>query len=306
MGMTDFVVPVSVISFNIRKEKVISMQMRFEALAFPGNKTKAFTLSYDDGVVQDRRLAELFRQYGLKCSFNLGSALLNTVSSNENFPFGPVDTSKVTSEEVQEVYRGHEIAGHGLYHSSLDTVGTPLAMYEIIEDKKRLEALSGKILKTFAYPFGRFNDDVVELLRLAGYQGARTVISTHSFDLPTDFLRWNPTCHHNDPQLMELAHKFVEGSGCPMLFYVWGHAYELDGYNNWNVIEELADYIRQNSDKIWFATNGEILDYVNAYKRLESSADGSLIRNPSALDVTIQLVRGGSFVTVPAGECVTV
>ena len=52
------------------------MGKRFDTLLFPGGKSKAFTLSYDDGVVQDRRLAALFRQYGLKCSFNLGSGLL--------------------------------------------------------------------------------------------------------------------------------------------------------------------------------------------------------------------------------------
>ena len=35
------------------------MGRRFDTLQFPGGKTKAFTLSYDDGVIQDRRLAEL-------------------------------------------------------------------------------------------------------------------------------------------------------------------------------------------------------------------------------------------------------
>ena len=42
------------------------MNNRFDTLVFPGGKTRAFTLSYDDGVIQDRRLAELFRQHGLK------------------------------------------------------------------------------------------------------------------------------------------------------------------------------------------------------------------------------------------------
>ena len=34
------------------------MGKRFDSLVFPGGKGKACTLSYDDGVVQDRRLAE--------------------------------------------------------------------------------------------------------------------------------------------------------------------------------------------------------------------------------------------------------
>ena len=82
-------------------------------------------------------------------------------------------------------------------------------MYEVVEDKRRLEELTRKPLKMFAYPFGTHNADTRELLRLAGYQGARTVASTHAFRLPEDFLTWNPTCHHDDPELMTLAGKFL-------------------------------------------------------------------------------------------------
>ena len=278
------------------------MNNRFDTLVFPGGKTRAFTLSYDDGVIQDRRLSELFRQHGLKCTFNLN---YGTLGSRASRPWpgmeGPLDCSKISEEEVTQVYRGHEIAGHGLYHSSLESVGTPLAMYEIIEDRRRLEQLAGRPLQMFAYPYGRFNQKVVELLSLAGYQGARTVHSTHRFDIPENFLTWDPTCHHGDPQLMELARQFVkEGDLSPRLFYVWGHAYELDGDKNWNVVEELAEFMARHADSVWFATNGEIMDYVNAYRRLEYAADGQFIRNPSALDVTIRTQT--DFVTLPAGK----
>ena len=240
------------------------MGIRFDTLLFPGGKSKAFTLSYDDGVVQDRRLAELFRKYGLKCSFNLGSGVLGHRDARPGPEGREIDVSKVSPEEVTQVYRGHEICGHGLYHSALNSIGTPLAMYEIIEDKRRLEAISGSPLKMFAYPFGLYNDRVVELLSLAGYQGARTVHSTHGFDIPEDFLRWDPTCHHDDERLMELARQFVEGvSFGPMLFYVWGHAYEFDGKDNWQRIEELAEFMSRYADSVWFASNGEIIDYVS-------------------------------------------
>ena len=43
-------------------------------LAFPGYARKAVTFSYDDGCIQDRRLTALFREYGLKATFNLYSA----------------------------------------------------------------------------------------------------------------------------------------------------------------------------------------------------------------------------------------
>ena len=123
------------------------MGKRFDSLVFPGGKSKVLTFSYDDGVVQDRRLAELFRKYGMKCTFNLGAGLLGHQDMG-GFPGKPdLDISKITPEEVAALYETHEVAGHGLYHSSLDNVGTPLASYEILEDKRQLEKLTGKPLK---------------------------------------------------------------------------------------------------------------------------------------------------------------
>jgi len=282
------------------------MGKRFDSLVFPGGKSKAFTLSYDDGVVQDRRLAELFRKYGVKCTFNLGAGLLGHQDKG-GFPGRPeIDLSKINPEEVTEVYKTHEVAGHGLYHSSLDSVGTPLANYEITEDKRQLEALVCKPLKMFAYPFGAYNGNVIEMLRAAGYQGARTIRSTGTFSIPSDFMEWDPTCHHNDPKLMELAEQFLGGFPFfPMLFYVWGHAYEFDGDQNWEVIEKLVAFLSQHEDKIWFATNGEIIEYVTAYRRLEYSVDGTWIYNPSATDVTIrtsmhttQLLKAGEVTRI--------
>lgn len=264
------------------------MGKRFDTLIFPNHKSKAFTLSYDDGVIQDKRLIEIFDKYHAKCTFNLNYGVLG----NKQVITGPdgkqLDISKFDPEEIKDIYKNHEIGGHGLYHSSLVSIGSPLAMYEIIEDKVQLEKLSGKMIQMFAYPFGHYNDDVVSLLKCAGYLGARTVISTKSFEIPENFLVLNPTCHHNDPELMSLAEKFVKApSFTPSLFYVWGHGYEFDHDNNYDVIENLLKYLSENEKDIWFATNGEIIEYVNAYRSLEYSGDGSLIHNPSALDVEI-------------------
>jgi peptidoglycan/xylan/chitin deacetylase (PgdA/CDA1 family) len=41
-------------------------------------KKKALTFSYDDGVLQDIRLIELFNKYGMKATFNLNSEKLGT------------------------------------------------------------------------------------------------------------------------------------------------------------------------------------------------------------------------------------
>ena len=107
---------------------------------------------------------------------------------------------------------------------------------------------------------------------------------------------------------MELAKTFVEAEPArnlwydkPMLFYLWGHSYEFDDRDNWNVIEEFAEYVGGRED-IWYATNGEIYDYVKAFERLRYSVAGTFVQNPSALDV--YLCWRGKNVLVPAGKTV--
>jgi hypothetical protein len=260
-------------------------------MLFPDGKSKALTLSYDDGVIQDRKLVGLMNLYNVKGTFNLGSGVLG-VKDKAVFDGRQVDISKVEPDEVKDLYSGHEVAGHGLYHSSLANIGTPAAMYEIIEDKRRLEELSGYCVRGFAYPFGIFDENVKSMLGLAGYEYARVVPSTGTFDLPQDFHEWKATCHHNDERLMELAKSFCEVKGRfrrPELFYLWGHAYEFDINDNWDVIENFLKYVSQYNDLIWFATNIEVCDYIKAYRSLKYSVDAKTILNPSAIAIWINV-----------------
>jgi hypothetical protein len=87
---------------------------------------------------------------------------------------------------------------------------------------------------------------------------------------------------------MELAKRFAEVTPkfkyINWMFYVWGHSYEFDDQDNWNVIEEFAEYIGGRDD-IWYATNIEIYDYIKAYEALQTSVDKKTVYNPSAMDV---------------------
>ena len=65
-------------------------------LVWPEGKERALTLSYDDGVQQDRRLVALLRKYGVKATFNLNSGRLGRTERSRIF--GPeLDISTVLS-----------------------------------------------------------------------------------------------------------------------------------------------------------------------------------------------------------------
>lgn len=272
------------------------MQMRLK-----DGKRKVLTFSYDDGNAPDIRLIEIFDKYGLKCTFNINSGLLRDTDEVRENPEG-----KLTRGEVAKYFSDskHEAAVHTLTHPWLKSLRDEEIIYETVQDRINLEKLTGKPVRGMAYPFGCFTDEQTKLLKSCGIVYSRTAKGTRRFDFPSDWLYLEPTCHHNDEKLFELAEDFVQNEPkwdiCRM-FYVWGHTYEFDNDNNWDRIEKLAEYL-SGRDDIWYATNIEIYDYVKAYDNLVTSYDGKIITNPSATDVWVSAF--GKTVKIEAGKTV--
>jgi len=269
-------------------------------MRFPGGRARALTLSYDDGVQQDKELMEILNRHGLKCTFNISSGLY--AEEGTVYDEGRIHR-RMTKSEALALYTdsGHEIAVHGLTHPWLEKLPLPVCVREIIEDRENLEAEYGGTVRGMAYPYGTYNDDVVSVLRNCGICYSRTVHSTERFDIPTDWLRLPATCHHDNPRLMELAKNFLENPswGAPWMFYLWGHSYEFEARNNWNVIEEFAEYMGGRKE-VWYATNIEIYDYVKAYKQLNFNAAMTYVENPTAYELWFE--TNGKLYSVKPGE----
>lgn len=254
--------------------------MRRIYICFPGGRHKAITMSYDDGKIMDRHLVSIFNQYGLKGTFHLNSGLFGE-AENHVYPY-------ISKEEVRELYVGHEISCHTCTHATLTRTPAVQVLEEVIENRKELESLSGYPVIGMSYPNGCYDEKVKQLLKQAGIVYSRTTKGTETFDLPGDFLEWHPTCHHNH-HLLELAERFLnlnsEQKLC--LFYVWGHSYEFEREQNWDLMEQFGE-MAGNRDEIWYATNAEIYEYMQASKNLVFFADGCHVYNPSAVSVWIQ------------------
>ena len=270
-------------------------------MRFPEGKKKALTLSYDDGVEQDIRLIEIMKENGLKGTFNVNSGLY--APEGKVFPEGTIHR-RMTKDQVTKVYTENEmeVAVHGLEHPYLEKLPMNLCLSDVAKDRENLEAQFGKIVRGMAYPFGTYSDQVVECLKCAGIVYSRTTVATRNFALPTDWLRLPATCHHNDAKLMELAKKFVEEEPQreSWLFYLWGHSYEFEADDNWHVIEEFAAYTGKKAD-VWYATNIEIYEYMEAYGRLVFSMDGKRVVNPTTTALYFS-IAGNDYCVKPGEE----
>lgn len=228
-------------------------------------------MSYDDGVVQDRRLVDIFNKYGLKGSFHVNSARLGS-------------PGMIAPEEVATLYQGHEVSCHGATHVSEAQAPRGIVMTEVWNDRLELERLCGYPVCGMSYPNNSYDPETIAQLRAAGIICSRTTESTGGFGIPQDFLRWNPTCHHtNVLQILPHFLNYPYSSGMP-LFFVWGHSYEFDNNNNWKIMEEFAQRVSGKED-VWYATNIEICCYIKAIHNLVTSADGKTFTNYSSTTV---------------------
>lgn len=111
----------------------------------------------------------------------------------------PDDLMLSTAQLRQLSAQGIEIGGHTLEHIVLTTVDLDAARAEILEGRRRLEAITGKPVRSFAYPNGRpqadYTADHVALVKALQFEAAVTtahgVANEHSdrFQLPR-FTPW--------------------------------------------------------------------------------------------------------------------
>ncbi len=268
--------------------------MKYMFLRYPGGLEKALTLSYDDGSRHDLRLIDTADKYGIKVTLNVCSDCLGGVDNDWN----------LTAEALKAIQaRGHELAIHTARHTAMGCTTTLHGIREVLECKLGLEAAFGGIIRGMAYAdsgirklhAGVSKAEIAQYLKSLDIAYARSLGADHEafggFDLPEDVYAWIPTTHHANPKLMEHLDTFLNAklrdyvaARAPMVFYLWGHSFEFDRENNWEVLEQFCAAAGGHDD-IWYATNIEIIEYLEAYRALKFNAAGTLVYNPTVKPV---------------------
>lgn len=283
--------------------------MRYRFLRFPGGKAKAVTFSYDDGGKSDIRLVQKINEYGIKCTFNINSGFVATKT----------ESTKLTRDEIQTCIldAGHEVAVHGELHRAPGKIRAVEGITDVLKCRMDLEMMFGRIIRGMAYPDsgitmmerGSHYDQIKQYLQDLEIAYARTLGGdNNSFTLPNDWHAWMPTAHHANPMAIEYAKEFAglevnqatyTPQRYPRLYYLWGHTFEYERNNNWELLDELCDILGGHDD-VWYATNIEIYDYVTAYEALVYSADCTRVYNPTVRDIWFEV--DGTLYEVKSGQ----
>ena len=249
-------------------------------MRYKGFRSKALTLSYDDGVYSDIEFINILNKYNIKATFNLNSGLFNKDG---------MYIRRLTKDEALKLYldSGMEVAAHTATHLNLIDLDINAAKKEIVDDIKELSRLFNTDILGFAYPFGTYNDRLVDILKDCGIIYARTTEETNDFKIPTNFLKMSTTCRHKNPKLLELGKIYKElDSDEATLFTLWGHTYEFYKNDNFSLIEDFFKIIGNDPD-IYYATNRDIVEYINAYKSL--TVDKKKIINNTKVDLYLNI-----------------
>ena len=273
-------------------------------MLFSGGKNKALIISMDDGVNTDRKLVQLLNKYNIKGTFHLNSGNLG----KENY---------LSKEEVKSLLKNHEVSVHSANHPNLTLLPKAGIRQEVQDDRKELERLTGCIVNGMAYPFGNYNDSVIDVLMECGIVYARTVEESYNFSIPVNFLRWAPTIHQfknaflkpgdttNNKKELAIFYTTINNflaADTLSLLDIWGHSWEntREG-NDWHETEYFLKLVA-NNPAILYTTQIDLVNYINAYNALIYSENKTNASNLSIIDVFIK--RGNKTFKIKAGKTV--
>jgi peptidoglycan/xylan/chitin deacetylase (PgdA/CDA1 family) len=171
----------------LRQAKIVHADV--EALPEQGGHYVAIT--FDDGYddIVENALPELSKR-GMPSTVFIITELLGCKRNWEHR--GGEDTSEVrlmSSERLQQLPSDLvRIGSHTMSHAFLPKLEPGKLQEELAGSRVKLEKLLNREVKTFALPYGAYNDTVLNSCREAGYERVFTGLPVFAFGQPREFL----------------------------------------------------------------------------------------------------------------------
>jgi len=132
---------------------------------------KYVVITFDDG--NDgvyKNAVPLLKKYGFKATFYIYPSIIFAREAGKRKAF-------MTWKEIKEVVNtpGFELGNHSYYHPFMTKEDDLGLLHNIIDAAKVLKEKTGQYPKTFAYPFGKYDDRVIKKLKEAGVEAGFSI-----------------------------------------------------------------------------------------------------------------------------------
>ena len=204
---------------------------------------KIVSLSFDDGTIYYKRFIDLLNKYGLRATFNLNSGLKDFIWYYEDKPI-----RRLNLEESKEIYKGHEVASHSLTHPYFSSLDEKRQIREVEEDILNLEKIFSRKIEGFAFPFIDQTEANIQVVKNnIDLKYIRCSIFTEKI-LPKDRYHVGINALYDDKDIYEKLERYKSNILPNSLFVIAGHSYEFEVKNDWEKIEKLLKYLKENDE----------------------------------------------------------
>lgn len=234
---------------------------------------KIITTSWDDGAVEDFKLAEILNKYNLEATFYIPQ-------KNSERPV-------ISVEQIRDLASVFEIGGHSLNHVFLTTVSSATQWDEIDGCYNWLREIIGFSPVSFCAPKGLYTSEILQMVKKAGFKLLRTThllnikgISNNSilpllhttlqmYEHPAvtywkhlikrrkiaTLISW--LMMHSETELLHLTEKKLHliRKNQAGVFHLWGHSWEIEEYNLWNKLEAVCNLLSKQNDFVYMKNN---------------------------------------------------
>lgn len=137
---------------------------------------KTVSITFDDGYLDNYTCAyPILTKYGFSATIFVTTGLIDRLHSVRGVDFHIMNDTHLCELDTSGFV---QIEPHSVTHPKLKHCSRDEIWYELTESKRYLETLLKKECRYFAYPYGAYSPEVLELAQEAGYKAAFGVVSS--------------------------------------------------------------------------------------------------------------------------------
>jgi peptidoglycan/xylan/chitin deacetylase (PgdA/CDA1 family) len=179
--------------FDILKESAVPVISLKDVSTDAITSEFAVGITIDDGCMSDYEIVRpLLQTHNFPASF---FPIVNQIGQN----------GKMNWSHLKQLHEaGYEIGSHGLSHDILTRMPSEMQHEELLNSKKNIEYNLGQEIQSFAFPYGRYDNILLEKAKQAGYKRTYTTgLKINKVAEPGGlFFRWNIT-NKTQPDLLK-------------------------------------------------------------------------------------------------------